>query len=370
MLIPAVLLKSLLEIWRATPNVISSPESADGASPSDVLDGPKTDPSGQPPSLASHLARQENNSAPTTSATSPRVSLNLFGSATLQQSLENKLRANLHGMTGSPEYVWNLKHWDMKSGLPIFAVRARARSEKDGLCVAIRSLGSESSSEHPTSDSGFTGSLVGWPTPIEDDANNVTRDSGSFQSLVRAAQMTGWGTPRVSDGTLAETTTMPPSGPRSRLELEVLLTGSASPLPPTASEVMTKSSETNVPSADSPTPRTANALDQPMTATNMKSSTESFTLVGWATPGARDHKDTPGMSATGVNPDGSIRNRLDQLGRQVGLTNCSPAETARPAALNPAFSRWLMGYPVEWCRAAIRVTRATPTPRRKPAQSV
>lgn len=37
----------------------------------------------------------------------------------------------------------------------------------------------------------------------------------------------------------------------------------------------------------------------------------------WASPAARDWKDSPGMSATGKNPDGSARVRLDQLARQV-----------------------------------------------------
>jgi len=43
-------------------------------------------------------------------------------------------------------------------------------------------------------------------------------------------------------------------------------------------------------------------------------------LNGWSSPGARDWKDTIGMASTGVNPDGTERSRLDQLGRQVGLT--------------------------------------------------
>ena len=46
--------------------------------------------------------------------------------------------------------------------------------------------------------------------------------------------------------------------------------------------------------------------------------------TGWPTPNARDWKDTPGMATQGVNPDGSVRNRLDMLPRvaqQVGLTH-------------------------------------------------
>jgi hypothetical protein len=74
-------------------------------------------------------------------------------------------------------------------------------------------------------------------------------------------------------------------------------------------------------------------------------------LVGWATPSSRDWKDTPGMSTTGVNPDGSIRNRTDQLPRQAALgmpSISSPASMEKRGALNPEHSRWLMGYPAAW----------------------
>jgi hypothetical protein len=37
----------------------------------------------------------------------------------------------------------------------------------------------------------------------------------------------------------------------------------------------------------------------------------------WGTPTARDYKDSEGMSLTGTNPDGTTRQRNDQLGRQV-----------------------------------------------------
>lgn len=42
-------------------------------------------------------------------------------------------------------------------------------------------------------------------------------------------------------------------------------------------------------------------------------------LAGWSTPSSRDWKDSPGMSTTGQNPDGSERSRLDQLPRQAHL---------------------------------------------------
>lgn len=42
--------------------------------------------------------------------------------------------------------------------------------------------------------------------------------------------------------------------------------------------------------------------------------------TGWPTASSRDWKDTPGMSTTGVNPDGSTRTRLDQLPRVAQIS--------------------------------------------------
>jgi len=79
-------------------------------------------------------------------------------------------------------------------------------------------------------------------------------------------------------------------------------------------------------------------------------------LVGWPTASGRDWKDSPGMATTGVNPDGSIRTRLDQLPRvaqTVGvIATSSCAQTEKRGVLDAAFGRWLMGYPETWDMAS------------------
>jgi hypothetical protein len=65
----------------------------------------------------------------------------------------------------------------------------------------------------------------------------------------------------------------------------------------------------------------------------------------YPTASARDWKDSPGMSKTGTNPDGSTRERTDQLARRIyDQDNVTKAQ----GQLNPTWVCWLMGLPLDW----------------------
>jgi hypothetical protein len=86
-----------------------------------------------------------------------------------------------------------------------------------------------------------------------------------------------------------------------------------------------------------------------------RSNLQDFALTAsWATPTSRDHKDGAAVDNVPVNA---------LLGRQAHLSGF-PAQTEKRGQLNPAFSRWLMGYPVAWDDCAPTATRSSRKSRR------
>jgi len=64
----------------------------------------------------------------------------------------------------------------------------------------------------------------------------------------------------------------------------------------------------------------------------------------WPTPSARDWKDNPGAWMwNATNPDGTHRNRTDQLPRKVYAVEGTAQNGGQ---LNPTWVEWLMGFPL------------------------
>ena len=92
-------------------------------------------------------------------------------------------------------------------------------------------------------------------------------------------------------------------------------------------------------------------------ARTTKGTDSSLPPSAWPTPSTRDHK--------GGYKGGRIRNgkistdTLDvaaQLCGQTQPSSTAETESTVPSQLNPRFSLWLMGYPIEWAYSGERVT--------------
>ena len=319
-------LKSSQDIPKST----SSLASEDGPMPSGSPAGQTTSPSGQAPVHVSRFRAQDSGKAmpiddisgPLFTASSP--------SAALQQFLESRLRARMAG-SGSPLYVLTWSEVDMPAGVPILRLRASAR----------RTSGSGSS---------------GWPTPVANDDNKSpeahlamkARMGGNrtaATSLQVVAKMTGWPTPCT------------PSGGRSTSIEKMDATGRT-----VDGRKHTASLEHAVKFAWWPTPtaRKGGMQSDPNAAMQRRSQghqmnlDDAATLAGWATPNAMDHLPSSNLEAR--KKKGGCSNLKDQIGT---TSNSSPAPTEKRGSLNPAFVRWLMGFPTAWESSAPTGTRSS-----------
>lgn len=311
------------EISPGSPSAIFLQASPDGASPCVSLDGRMTGKSGQEAALASHLVAPVKEKEPLTNVTSGPSSTASSKRASRRSSSASKS----HPQKFSERTLRLLSLTRFRRG-----IAPRQTSLQTNLSKQLHSaLSTDGSMEYKLT----------WRPHLTPSGLRISRLRAS-ERPTGDKDFGGWPTPNT------------PSGGRSMSPDKMDATGKT-----LDGKKHTASLEHAVKFSGQPTHQ---ETDLSSTQSGNLNRDSHLAIMGWTTPSSRDWKDTPGMSTTGINPDGTERTRLDQLPRQAnlaaGATPGTPAQTAKhgesPQSLNPFFSAWLMSYPTQWTLCGLR----------------
>jgi hypothetical protein len=316
--------------WVDTLNATSSQASEDGASHCASQDGQTAVLFGPAPALANLSARQAEEQGKLMSGTSGRTGTTSSASANLQRFLESKLQAKT-ASAGSTLYKLTWKQRDTPSQLKISALRASAlrtsgsasglsgwptptvNNAQNSVIASLETAEKEAARTSWMNTLALTAWSAGWPTPMAGTpAQNGNNEAGNNDSSRKTVALAAWPTPVVNDTTGSKYAYSQGNHDKKVLKLP-------------------------------------GAADQ----------------AGWQTPRARgDAGGDRYLSGDTKNLEDQIRYNLMEnpalpphgparLTATGEMLTGSSAGMESGGQLNPAHSRWLMGYPPEWDDCAV-----------------
>lgn len=194
-------------------NATSSPASVSGPSHYGAPAGPMIDLFGQVPVLANLSARQALELRLRTQGTFGRLLPGSSSSASLQSSLENRLRARLSSL-GSTLYTLTWKPWNTPSGPSRFRLRASVRRTSETGCIGWRSPNTVDARLGNRNGPGQVQLChqvltAGWPTATAADASRGAKDARPWDTgrpLNQIVALAGWATTTTRDWKSASAT--------------------------------------------------------------------------------------------------------------------------------------------------------------------